>query len=78
MVLSESAILGLLGGAAGLAVAYFSLPLLLSLGAEELPQIMTVKIDVTVLLVTLGLSLLATVVFAILPVIQLASPAARA
>ena len=77
VVLSESAILGLLGGAAGLAVAYFSLPLLLSLGAEELPQIMAVKIDVTVLLVTLGMALLATVVFAILPVIQLASPAMR-
>jgi cell division protein FtsX len=77
VVFSESVILGLAGGAAGLAVAYFSLPLLVSLGAEELPQIMAVKIDVTVLLVTLGVSLLATVVFGLLPVLQLASPAAR-
>ena len=68
VVFSESAILGLAGGVAGLAVAYFSLPLLVSLGAEELPQIMAVKIDVTVLLVTLGVSLFATVVFALLPV----------
>ena len=77
VVLAESAILGLAGGIAGLAIAYFSLPLLLSLGADELPQIMTVKIDVTVLLATLGISLLATVVFALLPVLQLASPAVR-
>jgi predicted permease len=77
VVLSESVILGLLGGVAGLAVAYFSLPLLLSLGAEALPQIMTVKIDVTVLLVTLAISLFATVAFAMFPVMQLASPAAR-
>jgi predicted permease len=77
VVLTESAILGLAGGAAGLAVAYFSLPFLLSLGAEELPQIMTVKIEVTVLLLTLGISLLATVVFALLPVFQLASPVVR-
>jgi predicted permease len=77
VVFSESVILGLAGGAAGLALAYFSLPLLVSLGAEELPQIMSVKIDVTVLLVTLGVSLFATVAFALLPILQLASPAAR-
>ena len=77
VVFSESVILGFAGGVAGLAVAYFSLPLLVALGAEELPQIMAVKIDVTVLLVTLGVSLFATVVFALLPVLQLASPAAR-
>jgi predicted permease len=77
VVLAECAILGLLGGIAGLAIAEFSLPLLLSLGADELPQIMTVTIDLTVLLVTVGISLLATVVFALLPVLQLASPAVR-
>jgi predicted permease len=77
VVLTESAILGLLGGLAGLAIAYVSLPLLLSLGAHDLPQIMTVRIDVTVLLATLGISLLATVAFALLPVLQLASPAMR-
>ena len=77
VVFSESVILGLAGGAAGLAVAYFSLPLLVSLGAEELPQILAVEIDVTVLLVTLGVSLFATAVFALLPILQLASPAAR-
>jgi putative ABC transport system permease protein len=77
VVFTESAILGLAGGAAGLAVAYFSLPLLLSLGAADLPQIMTVTIDPAVLLVTLVTSVLATLLFALIPVFHLASPTLR-
>ncbi len=74
VVFTESVILGLAGGAAGLAVAYFSLPLLLSLGAADLPHIMTVTIDATVLLVTLGTSVLATLMFALIPVFHFAVP----
>lgn len=74
VVLTESAILGLAGGVAGLSVAYGSLPLLLSLGAAELPQIMTVTIDPTVLLVTLGISVLATLMFVLIPVLHIALP----
>lgn len=72
VVLAESAILGLAGGIVGLGVAYVSLPLLLSLGAADLPQIMTVRIDPTVLLVTVGLAVLATVMFALIPVFHFA------
>lgn len=68
VVFTESAILGLAGGVAGVAAAYVSLPLLLSLGAGDLPHIMTVTIDPTVLLVALGTSVLATLVFALIPV----------
>ena len=74
VVFMESAVLGLAGGAAGLLVAYFSLPHLLSLGADDLPQVMAVSIDKRVLLVTLGVSLLAASLFALLPVLQLAAP----
>jgi predicted permease len=74
VVFAESAILALAGGAAGLAVAYVSLPLLLSLGAADLPQIMDVTIDPRVLLVTLGTALLAAVVFALIPVLHFAVP----
>jgi predicted permease len=74
VVLAESAILGLAGGVAGLSVAYVGLPLLLSLGAADLPQIMTVTIDPTVLLVTLGISVLATLMFALIPVFHIALP----
>jgi putative ABC transport system permease protein len=74
VVFTESVILGLAGGAAGVAVAHFSLPLLLSLGAADLPQIMTVTIDRTVLLVALGTSVLASLTFALLPALHFAFP----
>jgi putative ABC transport system permease protein len=74
VVLAESALLGLASGVAGLSVAYLSLPLLLSLGAADLPQIMAVKIDPTVVMVTLGVSVLATLTFALVPVLHVALP----
>jgi predicted permease len=77
VVFAESALLGLVGGVAGVAVAYFTLPLLLSLGADDLPQIMAITIDRTVVLVALGLSLIATVLFSAIPVVQLAVRGAR-
>jgi predicted permease len=77
VLFTESAILGLAGGAGGLAVAYLSLPLLRSLGAADLPQIMMVRIDPTVLLVTLGVSLAATFLFALSPLFFHALPAGR-
>jgi putative ABC transport system permease protein len=72
-VFLESVVLGLAGGLAGLAVAYLSLPVLLSLGSADLPQIMTVAIDFNVLLVALGASVLATVGFAAFPMVTFAS-----
>jgi predicted permease len=67
VVVAESAILGLAGGALGLALAYVSLPLLLSVAAADLPQVMTVTIDRTVLLAALGTSVVATTLFAVIP-----------
>jgi putative ABC transport system permease protein len=74
VVFAESAILGLAGGAAGLGVAYASLPLLVALGAADLPHVMAVTIDPTVLLVTVGISVLATLMFALIPVFHIALP----
>src|SRR3990170_8145011 len=73
VVLAENAILGLAGGVVGVAVAYFSLPYLLTLG-DDLPYIMTVRIDPTVLLAALAISALATFVFAFIPVLRFARP----
>jgi predicted permease len=74
VVLAENAILGLAGGALGVALAHFSLPHLLALGGDDLPYIMTVKIDVRVLLTALAVSALATVVCAFIPVLRFARP----
>ena len=72
VVLAESAILGLAGGVAGVAVAYFSLPFLLSLGArrpaahhdgEDRPHGAAGRRSRP--------SALATLVFALIPLVQL-------
>jgi putative ABC transport system permease protein len=74
VVFTESALLGLAGGVLGLVVAYASLPVLVSLGEDELPGVMAIGIDPTVMLVALGSALLATVLFAFVPVVQMALP----
>ena len=77
LVLAESAILGLAGGAAGVAVAYLGLPGLLALGGAELPQIMTVGIDRSVLLLALAAVALATLAFTLIPALHFAVPRLR-
>jgi putative ABC transport system permease protein len=67
VVFAENAILGLAGGVVGVALAYFSLPYLLTLAGDDLPYIMTVRIDLTVLLAAVAISALATLVFAFIP-----------
>jgi predicted permease len=71
VLLAESVLLGAFGGVAGIAVAYFSLPLLVRLGGDDLPSLMTVTIDPIVLLVAVGTTLLTTAVFALVPLGQL-------
>jgi predicted permease len=77
VVLAENAILGLAGGALGVAVAYFSLPYLLTLGSDDLPYVMTVKIDLTVLLAAVAISALAAFVFAFIPLLRFGRPMTR-
>ena len=66
LVLTESVILVLVGGACGLGLAYFSLPLLLSASAADLPQIQTIKIDFRVVLAALAVSVLAILMFTLI------------
>jgi predicted permease len=77
VVLAENAILGLAGGAAGVALAHLSLSYLLALGGDDLPYVMTVSIDRTVLLAALAVSALATLVFACIPALRFARPQAQ-
>jgi putative ABC transport system permease protein len=74
VVSSESVLLALVGGVVGLVLAYISLPLLLSFGNADLPQVMTVSIDSSVLLVALGATLVSALVFAWLPLFHFARP----
>ena len=73
-LLMESMILGVLGGAAGLALAYGALQLLVAIAPANLPRIDSISIDVPVLLFTLAVSLAAGLLFGIIPVLKHAGP----
>jgi predicted permease len=67
--LTESILLSLVGGACGLALAYFSLRLL-PLAGNLLPRRQQVRLDGWVLLFTLGVSVLTGVLFGLMPAMQ--------
>ncbi|HWC99120.1 MAG TPA: ABC transporter permease, partial [Candidatus Sulfopaludibacter sp.] len=71
-LLTESVTLGLIGGAAGLALAYVALRLLVRLGPASLPRLDEIGIDTSALLFTLLTSLVAGLFFGVLPVMKYA------
>jgi putative ABC transport system permease protein len=71
-LLAESVAIGLVGGAVGLAFAYGAVRLLLVLAPANLPRLDDISIDPAVVLFTLGISLLAGVLFGLIPVIKYA------
>jgi putative ABC transport system permease protein len=73
-LLLESLVLSVVGGAVGLALALLGLELLVALGPASLPRLHEIGIDPTVLGVTLGLSLLAGLLFGMLPAIRYGRP----
>jgi putative ABC transport system permease protein len=73
-LLTESLILSVLGGAAGLLLAYWGVGALLALSPASLPRTGEVGIDKTVLLFTLAVSLLAGIVFGLVPGLRFSRP----
>ncbi len=71
-LLFESLILGLMGSALGLALAYAALRVLLVLAPAGLPRLQDIGIDLPVLLFTLGLALVASLLFGSIPVFKYA------
>ena len=66
-LLSEGAVLGLLGGVAGTALAYCGVRALTALMPPEIPIVSAVHIDAFVLLFALGLSVIASIAFGLTP-----------
>jgi predicted permease len=66
--LLESLVLALAGGAAGLAIAYAALRILLALGPETLPRLGEIAIDPTVVAFTFIVSTISGVLFGIVPI----------
>jgi predicted permease len=71
-LLLESVTLGLLGGAAGVAVAYAGLRLLTRIGPGELPRLNEISLDARSIAFTLILSVLSGLFFGAIPVLRYA------
>ena len=70
----ESLLLGALGGAAGLGLAYGAVRLLTAIAPSNLPRLNEISIDGNVLLFTLAVSLLAGALFGAIPIFKCAGP----
>ena len=66
---TESVLLGLLGGAAGIALAYGAMRVLLRLAPSDIPRLENVAIDVPTLAFAIGASLVAATLFGVAPTI---------
>jgi putative ABC transport system permease protein len=73
-LLTESVLLGLVGGALGIALAFAGVRLLRYLQPARLPRLQEITIDPLVLLFTLVLSLAAGILFGVIPVLKYARP----
>ena len=73
-LLSERLTIALAGGLAGLGLAYAGIRALVANAPEGLPRSAEIGIDPLVLAFTLGISLLAGLLFGLLPVLKLATP----
>ena len=70
-LLTESLTLAVLGGTAGLALAWFVTERLQDLVAADFPRVQAISIDASVLAFTLVATLLASVAFGLMPALQL-------
>ena len=71
-LLFESLMIGFLSGVLGLGLAYGALRVLVAMAPSGIPRLQGVGIDGTVLLFTLGIAVLASVLFASIPVLKYA------
>src|SRR5581483_3979951 len=69
-LLSESVLLAIIGGAAGIALAIAGVKLVVSSAPDALPRVQEIHVDGAVLLFTLLISILTGVVFGVLPALQ--------
>lgn len=73
-LLTESSVLALMGGAAGIGVAHLTIRALLQLSAGQLPRGSDVRLDGAVLVFAFGLSVATGILFGLVPALRAASP----
>ena len=73
-LLLESVLLGLMGGALGVGLAYEGLRLLVAMGPANLPRLGEISLDLRALAFTVVLSLLSSLLFGLIPALKYAGP----
>ncbi|MBA2432763.1 MAG: ABC transporter permease, partial [Chthoniobacterales bacterium] len=73
-MLSESLLLAFTGGLTGVLLAVWGLDLLRAIGAQTVPRLAEVNLDLRVLLVTLGVALLTGAIFGLIPALASGKP----
>jgi putative ABC transport system permease protein len=73
-MLTESVLLSIIGGLAGVVLAIWSLDLLTAIGSKTVPRLREVNLDATVLAVTLLVSMVTGVFFGLAPALASAKP----
>jgi putative ABC transport system permease protein len=73
-LLTESLLLALLAGGAGLLMAVWGLSAIRYYGAEQLPRLDEVQVDARVLAFTVGVSVLTALLFSLIPIFKASRP----
>ena len=73
-LLAESFVLALLGGAGGLLLAWWGVDLLRAFGPRDVPRLADIHIDVAVCAFTSVLAIVSTLVFGLVPALQVSRP----
>jgi predicted permease len=68
--MTESVLLALIGGAAGVGLALVGLKVLLALAPQDIPRVTEVGLNLRVLVVTLGISVAVGLAFGLVPTVQ--------
>jgi putative ABC transport system permease protein len=73
-LMSEAFTISIIGGVLGLALAYGGIQLLVALSPAQLPRLEEITLDPIVLAFTLGISLVAGLLFGLIPIVKYANP----
>jgi len=73
-LMSESLMVAMIGGVLGIALAYGGIQMLVYLQPAQLPRLNEITLDPLVLLFTLGVSLIAGLLFGAIPILKYARP----
>jgi putative ABC transport system permease protein len=73
-LLIETSLLALLGGAAGLLLAWWSADALVAMGPADIPRLDEIRVNGNVIVFTFGIAFLTSLIFGLIPALQASRP----